>query len=662
MKTIFTNYRLVLLLCIITGCTSKSFTQILSYTTATNGSPNFVAANANGTSLLRVNGAQPANSPCSTGFTSSNFSSTKTFSNSLSAIEVRVTPAQGFSLNITGFATSYSRLTSGPSLIRFAYSTDGGNTWISESANHSAKKGSCTKSHSLSWNTTVVVNSPATLIFRVYGFGASKSSGNEQISNLKINGTVSSTQASCATPSGLSANNITVSSATLDWNDISGATSYNIRYRVSGTTTWTNATSSTSSLNVSGLASSTRYEFQVETVCSGGSTSSFSSSSTFATSGSSTNIPTPDHIVVLILENHAYSQIIGSSAAPHINTLANDPLSALFTQSFAIEHPSQPNYLDLYSGSNQGVTDDNVPAGTTQGDCSTIGKGAFTSANLGKQLINAGKSWATYSEDLPCTGFEGATSTNYARKHNPAANWQGSGTNQIPSSANKPFSVFPSDFTQLPTVCYVIPNQNNDMHNGSDPSRITTADTWMFNNLDGYIEWAKTHNSLFILTFDEDNGSQGNRIVTIFTGGMVAGGQYSNTINHYSVLRTIEDMYRLPYAGNASSATSITNCWKSAAAIVAGNVTSSLSDNKVKITVYPNPATSMINFTLDKLPASRLLLRVFDITGRSVGEYQFVNSQSLRINTAHLSAGNYYYSLIQDKAILRSGMFVVGRK
>ena len=133
---------------------------------------------------------------------------------------------------------------------------------------------------------------------------------------------------------------------------------------------------------------------------------------------------------------------------------------------------------------------------------------------------------------MPCTGFQGATSGNYARKHNPAANWQGSGANQIPSTTNRPFSAFPSDYTQLPTVCYVVPNQNNDMHNGTDPSRITTADNWMYNNLNSYIEWAKTHNSLFILTFDEDNSSQGNRIVTIFTGAMVAGGQYSDHIDH----------------------------------------------------------------------------------------------------------------------------------
>ena len=63
-------------------------------------------------------------------------------------------------------------------------------------------------------------------------------------------------------------------------------------------------------------------------------------------------VPRPDHVVIVIEENHSYSEIIGSSAAPYINSLAAQ--GALFTQSHATTHPSQPNYLHLFSGSNQG--------------------------------------------------------------------------------------------------------------------------------------------------------------------------------------------------------------------------------------------------------------------------------------------------------------------
>ena len=65
-------------------------------------------------------------------------------------------------------------------------------------------------------------------------------------------------------------------------------------------------------------------------------------------------VPRPDHVVIVIEENHSYGEIIGSSFAPYINSLATR--GALFTQSYAITHPSQPNYLDLFSGSNQGVS------------------------------------------------------------------------------------------------------------------------------------------------------------------------------------------------------------------------------------------------------------------------------------------------------------------
>src|SRR6266550_279019 len=70
-------------------------------------------------------------------------------------------------------------------------------------------------------------------------------------------------------------------------------------------------------------------------------------------------VPQFDHIVVVVEENHPYSAIIGNSSAPFINKLASQ--GALFKSSFAITHPSQPNYLALFSGSTQGVTTNTCP-------------------------------------------------------------------------------------------------------------------------------------------------------------------------------------------------------------------------------------------------------------------------------------------------------------
>ena len=261
-------------------------------------------------------------------------------------------------------------------------------------------------------------------------------------------------------------------------------------------------------------------------------------------------VPVPDHVVIVVLENHGYGQIVGSAAAPYINGLINDPYGALFSQSYALSHPSQPNYLQLFSGSNQGVIDDFVPAVLP-----------FITPNLGAALLAAGKTFVGYSEDLPSVGYTGATSGSYVRKHAPWINWQGAATNGIAATLNQPLTAFPSNFTLLPTVSFVIPTLVNDMHDGTDPSRITNCDTWVQTKLDAYAQWAKTHNSLLIVTFDEDDGASAQRIPTIFLGNMVQHASYANTITHYNVLRMLEDMYGLSHSGSAATSTTIDYCW-----------------------------------------------------------------------------------------------------
>ena len=260
-------------------------------------------------------------------------------------------------------------------------------------------------------------------------------------------------------------------------------------------------------------------------------------------------LPKPSHVLVLILENHSFAQIFHSKNAPNFNALAMSAQSALFTQSYAVAHPSQPNYLALFSGDTQGSTNDDIPDNHP-----------FTTPNLGRQLIDAGYTFAIYSEDLPQTGFDGkfAAVRKYARKHNPISNWVGGGVNQIPATTNMPFSDFPvAGYDSLPTVCFVVPNQYNDMHDGS----VAQADKWYAQHLEGYRKWAANHNSLLIVTFDEDDNSSSNHITTIFSGAHIKAGEDNLHITHYSVLRTIEDFYQLLYAGHAADANTIDNCW-----------------------------------------------------------------------------------------------------
>ena len=192
-----------------------------------------------------------------------------------------------------------------------------------------------------------------------------------------------------------------------------------------------------------------------------------------------------------------------------------------------------------------------------------------------------------------------------------------------------------------------MPNQSNNMHDGEDPSRILRADTWLFENLNNYIEWTKTHNCLFILTFDEDNYENGNRIVTIFTGMMVNGGVYSDSINHYSVLRTIEDIYGLPYAGNAASALPITNCWKDV------NEINEPEYAEKEVVMYPNPASDFIY--IDNSIGSQLELFRLDGILRYSG---FADNDHFRVDVSNLPKG-VYIMVVSSESGLNSARVVV---
>ncbi|WP_438803648.1 MULTISPECIES: alkaline phosphatase family protein [Mycobacterium] len=250
-------------------------------------------------------------------------------------------------------------------------------------------------------------------------------------------------------------------------------------------------------------------------------------------------IPQPAHIVIVVEENRSENGIIGNKSAPFITFLAAN--GANMTQSYAETHPSEPNYLALFAGNTFGVTKDLCP----------INAGA--APNLGSELLAAGHTFVGFAEGLPTVGSPVCTAGKYARKHVPWANF----TN-VPAANSMPFSAFPmGNYASLPTVSFVIPNNDNNMHDGS----IAQADAWLNRQLSGYANWAVANNSLLILTFDEDDNGSHNQIPTVFYGAHVRPGNYSEQINHYNVLSTVEQMYGLPKTGYAASAAPITDIW-----------------------------------------------------------------------------------------------------
>jgi phosphatidylinositol-3-phosphatase len=243
----------------------------------------------------------------------------------------------------------------------------------------------------------------------------------------------------------------------------------------------------------------------------------------FARAQPSAVMPRIDHIVVVIMENHTYSDIFNNPKAPFINALSN--YGVTFTHSHGVAHPSQPNYFALFSGSTQGINDDFDHS--------------IAAPNLALELQKKGKRFIGYSEDAS------------PRKHNPWESFRGS------EGFGRSFLKFPTDFDELPEVSFVVPDLKDDMHDGS----IEQADRWLAKNLARYRRYCDGQNSLLILTFDEGDYQSDNRIFTVFYGSPVTPQHTGEAIDHYSVLRTIEAIEAIAPLGETAKVKPIEGIW-----------------------------------------------------------------------------------------------------
>ena len=246
----------------------------------------------------------------------------------------------------------------------------------------------------------------------------------------------------------------------------------------------------------------------------------------------------PAHVVVVIEENHTLAQVVESGNAPYLATVARS--GALFTHASGVMHPSQPNYFALLSGR----TNDN-------GDGCPARGVPVDAPNLASELLAAHLTFAAYSEALPADGFMGCSAGTYAQKHAPWTHF----TN-IPQNLHRPLSALTS-FDALPTLAFVVPDVDDDMHDGT----VKEGDDWAQAHLTPLLQWAATHDTLVVFTWDEGYDAQ-NSIPTMFVGPMIRPGKYAQRIDHYNVLRTLEELYGLPLTGKAATAAPITAIWK----------------------------------------------------------------------------------------------------
>jgi phospholipase C len=271
------------------------------------------------------------------------------------------------------------------------------------------------------------------------------------------------------------------------------------------------------------------------------------------------SLPRPDHIVIVIEENKSLGDVIGSKNAPYLNALARR--GAVLTNFTSEHHPSHPNYIELFAGAPLGVCDDSCI------------QTPFTAPNLGAALLaTPGRSFTGFAEDLPKKPVCDLNS--FAKRHCPWTDFA-----NVPPSATQDFSRFPRDFRKLPTVSIVIPDLIHDMHDGETvAAEVRAGDCWMRAKLAAYARWAQTHNSLLIVTWDEDSDEKykircpaspitttapANHIPTIIAGQHVKRRSRSTAAySHHDLLRTILDMYGIaPFAG-AASASDIAGVWR----------------------------------------------------------------------------------------------------
>ena len=270
-------------------------------------------------------------------------------------------------------------------------------------------------------------------------------------------------------------------------------------------------------------------------------------------------VPSFEHIALILFENKEYGSVIGSSAMPDYNRLAQE--YTLLTQYYAVSHPSLPNYIALIGGDTFGI----------KRDC----RDCFINAPSLPDLIEAsGRSWKTYQEDMPRPCYLG-NADRYAQKHNPFVYFDPIRLDQGRCERSVvPLTDLKTDIQAgaLPNFIFISPNLCNDAHDCS----LKVADNWLSGLLATLVPAldASGQPYLVVLTFDEGQGDHsccglpedgGGRVPLVLLSPQAKSGFQDDTpYTHYSLLKTISESWGLDYLGHAAEDNNvlITAPWK----------------------------------------------------------------------------------------------------
>jgi len=255
-----------------------------------------------------------------------------------------------------------------------------------------------------------------------------------------------------------------------------------------------------------------------------------------STSTSYGQIPRFGHVVIVVEENKGYSSVTWNPAMPYLNSLAQQYGSA--TNYYANTHPSIGNYFMLTTG--QLITNNDQFISRVTVD------------NIVRHLVSAGKTWKSYTEDLPSAGYIGGNVYPYVKHHNPFAYFSDVLDDPLQLQNIVPFSQFATDLAAgtLPDYSYIVPNLQNDGHDCpagmlacTRTDKLSNIDQWLQTNIDPFIKSTFLQDGLLVITFDEANeidvANGGGHVAAVVVSPQVKWGGYQAhaLYQHQSVLR-----------------------------------------------------------------------------------------------------------------------------
>jgi phospholipase C len=296
--------------------------------------------------------------------------------------------------------------------------------------------------------------------------------------------------------------------------------------------------------------------------------------------------PTFEHVYLLMMENQSFDELVGHDKVnpsngnilgpdtPFITSLATQS-SGIATLYYGVTHPSLPNYLSQIAGGYFGVQDDNP-------SCYAVpppgpGCHAINAKNLVDSLESANMTWTVLEETMPKVGYLGpiwpksGNPTLYAQKHNPFVYFTDIASNKTRLQNIQPLNstTLAATLANPPTFTYIVPNQCHDMHG---TTTCTDADALLrrgdveVQDLVTAITTAPTFtaNSVLFVVWDEDDYSSkfgccdsvqnrgGGHTLALVVDKNTTWRATPTPMNHYSMLKTIEEGLGLPLLGHSA--------------------------------------------------------------------------------------------------------------